>query len=449
MKSAVPAVMGLNITQCDEGINAASSAHGQHVGYGLNGLGVLLGCVGSISINIGNNLQARGHAEGSSGKGTLVIGSAVFFMASMIQFTAFAFAPASVVAPLESLQFVANLAFAKYVNKQVITPRMYLGTTLILVGTVMAVINGPIDGTLLVPLDRLTAFWDAEEWLVYLACVLVTVRTIANALTPRPSEPVAASRRPCPRSISHHLDFFCRLLPQQAALAELAHSQYSSAGERAGHITIRSHRHRAAHVNVAAVQPASTHPTRVCFYRALAAASGRKLYAQDAMKPLTFSVSSALIGTQAVVQAKCAAEAVKLMVAGCIVEVLTSWYLYVTIFLLAACGALWLYRLNTALKSSVRTRSPTTLSLHPRSLHPLSPDSQPLCAVRWRPAGTTRCLLFLCSSRSTSSVPHSRAGSTFRSLRSLPVERSERRMRSHPGTRTRPHCVGVALRGSH
>jgi len=96
VKSAVPAVMGLNITQCDEGINAASSAHGQHVGYGLNGLGVLLGCVGSISINIGNNLQARGHAEGSSGKGTLVIGSAVFFMASMIQFTAFAFAPASV-----------------------------------------------------------------------------------------------------------------------------------------------------------------------------------------------------------------------------------------------------------------------------------------------------------------------------------------------------------------
>ena len=74
------------------------------------------------------------------------------------------------------------------------------------------------------------------------------------------------------------------------------------------------------------------------------------------MKPLTFSISSALIGTQAVVQAKCAAEAVKLMVAGCIVEVLTSWYLYLTIVLLAACGALWLFRLNTALKSSVSAR---------------------------------------------------------------------------------------------
>ena len=57
------------------------------------------------------------------------------------------------------------------------------------------------------------------------------------------------------------------------------------------------------------------------------------------------------MGTQAVVQAKCAAEAVKLLAVGCVVQVLESWYLYITIVLLASCGALWLYRLNLALAS--------------------------------------------------------------------------------------------------
>ena len=108
------------------------TTHG-HLGYGLNALGVVMGCVGSISINIGNNLQAKGHAEAQAhAAGTaaapktnlFVLGTAVFVLASIIQFVAFAFAPASVVAPLESLQFVSNVAFAKYVNNQVVTRRM-------------------------------------------------------------------------------------------------------------------------------------------------------------------------------------------------------------------------------------------------------------------------------------------------------------------------------------
>lgn len=76
------------------------------VGYGLNGLGIALGCVGSISINIGNNLQSRGLDELNPSQSTWLLGTVIFFVASIIQFVAFAFAPASVVAPLESLQFV-------------------------------------------------------------------------------------------------------------------------------------------------------------------------------------------------------------------------------------------------------------------------------------------------------------------------------------------------------
>ena len=65
---------------------------GQSVGYGLNCLGIALGCVGSISINIGNNLQAKGHADKAAAGGTLppgapnlwALGTGVFFLASIL-----------------------------------------------------------------------------------------------------------------------------------------------------------------------------------------------------------------------------------------------------------------------------------------------------------------------------------------------------------------------------
>ena len=117
-------------------------------------LGILLSACGSIAINIGNNLQAlgsskrntetvstncarraggdmdsgateRGGCEGSgsseangSGSGrqqarcsTWLVGTVIFTAASIVQFASFAFAPASICAPLESLQFVSNLIF--------------------------------------------------------------------------------------------------------------------------------------------------------------------------------------------------------------------------------------------------------------------------------------------------------------------------------------------------
>ena len=139
--------MPLSPAECVGG-PSHGSAHSpaSDVGGSLNALGICLGAIGSLSINIGNNLQAKGHAEAGGGSSPMWrLGTAVFFLASIVQFAAFAFAPASIVAPLESLQFVANLAFAKWINLQTITPRMYVGTVLILVGTVVAVSFGPRD----------------------------------------------------------------------------------------------------------------------------------------------------------------------------------------------------------------------------------------------------------------------------------------------------------------
>ena len=138
--------MGLSENECIYGVSHDGASSGSRIGGSLNALGICLGCIGSLSINIGNNLQAKGHAEARGGSSpTWRLGTAIFFLASIIQFAAFAFAPASIVAPLESLQFVANLAFAKWINLQVITSRMYVGTVMILIGTVIAVSYGPRD----------------------------------------------------------------------------------------------------------------------------------------------------------------------------------------------------------------------------------------------------------------------------------------------------------------
>ena len=254
----------VNATQCDLGMRSDS---GGPVGFGLNWLGIALACVGSVSINIGNNLQAKGHADDNNG--IWILGTCIFFLASIIQFVAFAFAPVSVVAPLESLQFLANLVFAKFINQQTIAPRAYLGTFLIFTGLILCLVNGPVDGKLLIPLDKLMAYWDSPAWIIYLSAILIL-----------------------------------------AGLAELARGAYSSA-----------------------------------------AIEGETRCGQASLQPLAFSLSSALIGTQAVVQAKALAEATKLVIVGCAVEVFTSWYPYVTLVILVGCGGLWLVRLNLALKA--------------------------------------------------------------------------------------------------
>ena len=137
----------------------------------MNGLGIALGCFGTCCINVGNNLQALGlqkqQTSGSKKKHpTWVLGTCLFAFASVIQFVAFAFAPASVIAPLESLQFVANLVFGRVVNKKTVTAKMVAGTCCILLGTAGAVIFGP-HGDVSLTVDCLIDFWTATGWIVY------------------------------------------------------------------------------------------------------------------------------------------------------------------------------------------------------------------------------------------------------------------------------------------
>ena len=87
-------------------------------GSSLVALGIVLGLSASIGINLGNNMQSLGmHQQELSGSDkktkTFWIGTYMFAIASIINFAAFGFAPASTLAPLESVQFVTNLLFAR------------------------------------------------------------------------------------------------------------------------------------------------------------------------------------------------------------------------------------------------------------------------------------------------------------------------------------------------
>lgn len=115
-------------------------------------LGIVLGVLASIGINIGNNLQAvalqaqkAAAAQQGERRQPLLwhLGTAIFLAAALLNFSAFMFAPASILAPLESVQFVTNLLFSRLYKKIAITSRSLLAHSAIVAGTVIAVVFGP------------------------------------------------------------------------------------------------------------------------------------------------------------------------------------------------------------------------------------------------------------------------------------------------------------------
>ena len=121
----------------------------------LMGLGILLGLCGSIMINVGNNVQALGMGldaaqqdldvkeRSKRPKVLWITGTVTFIVGSVINFVAFVFAAASVLAPLEAIQFVSNLVFARFVTKVPVSRRMVAGSALIVAGTAGAVRVAP------------------------------------------------------------------------------------------------------------------------------------------------------------------------------------------------------------------------------------------------------------------------------------------------------------------
>jgi len=98
-------------------------------------------------------------------------GTALFFTSTFVVFGAMSLAPASILAPIESVQFVANVAFARCVNKQHISAAGYISSLVIVGGISMAVASGNHVNKSLGPAE-LEKYWVSTKWIVYLACVV-------------------------------------------------------------------------------------------------------------------------------------------------------------------------------------------------------------------------------------------------------------------------------------
>jgi hypothetical protein len=156
---------------------AARLPPGEDAPTNLIGLGIAIGLAASIVINLAQNAEGRLKPvyEGTGASKKLVRGNpgqhgiAILFIAiaAISNFGAFALAPASVLAPLEGSQFVANLGFHWYVGtKQLRTNlvRILIGTGLVVAGVVLPVLAAS-DVVPQFDLEAMLCMTRREQWL--------------------------------------------------------------------------------------------------------------------------------------------------------------------------------------------------------------------------------------------------------------------------------------------
>lgn len=134
-------------------------------------VGIMIGLISSIGINLGQNIQAIGMQEpGAQEKPctskTWIIGLVVFVTGSLGNMVAMAFASASILVPLESSQFVTNIFFSKLYLKKEITQKQWTGTSLAVLGTVFTCVFGPNDDRCF-NLPQLKGFYANPIWVLY------------------------------------------------------------------------------------------------------------------------------------------------------------------------------------------------------------------------------------------------------------------------------------------
>jgi len=110
-----------------------------------------------------------GDYKGPEKSSLWLIGTITFATGSIFTFAAFGFAAQSLLASLESVQFISNVIFAKTVHKQTITTRMLLATLSILAGNVLVVIFSDHEEQLLNSVQIINLFLTNTAYHGYLA----------------------------------------------------------------------------------------------------------------------------------------------------------------------------------------------------------------------------------------------------------------------------------------
>ena len=101
------------------------------------------------------------------------LGTGAFVVGSLSTFAAFGFAAQSLLAALESIQFVSNVVFAKYVHGEAITTRMMLATLSIVGGNVLVVIFSSHVALVLTSDEIIYLYMNNAAFWGYAACTFV------------------------------------------------------------------------------------------------------------------------------------------------------------------------------------------------------------------------------------------------------------------------------------
>lgn len=157
---------------------------------------------------------------------TWVVGTVIFISGSLLNFASYAFAAQSMLASLESIQFVTNLIFGKFMLGATVTQTMLAGTCLIVTGTVMAVQFSSKE-TLELGTSDIKKLYHNPAYVSYLILMggfLVVLHIVYKKLNERKkiNEPVKHSDIivPCIYSVSSAL-FGTQSVVQAKVLAEL------------------------------------------------------------------------------------------------------------------------------------------------------------------------------------------------------------------------------------
>ena len=173
-------------------------------------LGITLGLLGSIAINTGNNIQslglkglkdkeAKSHGRAKTvpindndetvddadspesnpcSSSVWIIGTCIFVSGSLINFASYAFAAQSMLASLESVQFVTNLLFGKFMLKANVTRRMMVGTMFTVLGTVIAV-QFSSKTTLELTSSEMVDLYRNPAYITYLALMFLSMAILS------------------------------------------------------------------------------------------------------------------------------------------------------------------------------------------------------------------------------------------------------------------------------
>ena len=111
---------------------------------------------------------------------TWVVGTIIFVTGSLLNFASYAFAAQSMLASLESIQFVTNLLFGRFMLGATVTKAMFLGTCLTVVGTVVAV-QFSSKSTLELNTEQIKNLYLNPAYIVYL-CLMVAMLVALHLL---------------------------------------------------------------------------------------------------------------------------------------------------------------------------------------------------------------------------------------------------------------------------